>query len=208
MKHFLILLLTVTVSFTGVIAQKTLNRELYAEEGDWIIGVGVNVVDDSGLIFKELFNAKDNWNFGTPIQATIEYRASSYGSIQASFSMNKYNEGKKINGEIVMEGGEATYFAFDINAKYSFGEKWNTVEPYLLLGGGYTNIGEYTTDLGTTEEKGRGTINLGLGVNYWFTGKWGINLNLLGKIGMGKYNDGISVFNQKQYSLGILYAIK
>ena len=50
-----------------IIAQET-NSELNLTSKDsiivssWIVGVGINAVDDAGDEFNELFNSTDNWN--------------------------------------------------------------------------------------------------------------------------------------------------
>jgi len=43
--------------------------------------------------------------------------------------------------------------------------------------------------------------NVGLGINYWFSANWGVNLNLVAKLGLNKGN-------HKQYTFGLVYLLR
>ncbi len=185
-------------------AQEWNDRPISHFKNDWSIGFGFNAVNDAGSGFSEFFNVSDDWNFGNPIYVSAEYFLNNKFSVGATLSFNKYKEGKKIDSGIVLKGHEASYVAFDLAGKYSFREllKSNAFEPYVLVGTGYTYIGDFITDRRVSPARGRGTFNTGIGCNYWFSPNWGLNAGLTGKIGIGGY-----VTNQFQSSIGVVYSI-
>ena len=191
-----------------VSAQSWSDRSSVQYDNDWIIGLGINAVYDSGSGAGDIFNVSDNWNFGIPFYLTVENHINNKFSIGAALTLNKIKEGKIIDGETILEGGnEAGYAAFDMALKYSFRELLDlkSLEPYAFGGLGVTYIGDYQTEENPEIRKGnsRMTLNTGLGCNYWLSKDWGINLNLTGKFGIGS-----DVTNQIQTNIGLLYRIK
>lgn len=189
-------------------AQDWSDRSNSQHENEWSIGFGVNAVYDSGTSAEDIFNVSDNWNFGTPFYISAENYINNQFSIGATLSFNFIKEGKVLDGETILKGGnEAGYVAFDLAVKYSFRDllKLKTFEPYVFVGLGFTHIGDYQTEENNQLIKGKGrmTLNTGLGANYWFSSTWGINLNLAGKFGVGS-----NVTNQIQSNIGLLYWIK
>ncbi|MFT6127825.1 MAG: hypothetical protein ACJAVA_002321 [Flavobacteriaceae bacterium] len=176
-------------------------------ENDWSIGFGFNAVYDSGYGAKDLFTASDHWNFGTPFYISAENYINNQFSIGATLSFNHIKEGKVIDGETILKGGnEAGYAAFDLALKYSFRELLNLkyLEPYAFVDPGGTHIGDHQTEENNEIKKGnsRMTLNTGLGCNYWLSKNWGINLNLTTKFGIGS-----NVSNQLQTNIGCYTAL-
>ena len=194
--------------------------------GNWSIGIGVNAVDDSGTLFKDLFNGQ-NYNTSNPYAAYIEYYANNMFSYQLMLSLNEYIAGKNVdNTGYIIEGYEASYMAIDFAFKWYWREFLNNTrfDPYMFLGFGYTIIGAYKLepfpiqtheDLSHLEvdedgnfvvpEIGRFTVNTGIGFNIWFTRIWAINFNIAAKIGIGsgEYKRASnSVSHQMQYTVG------
>ena len=180
-------------------------------EKNWSFGAGFNVVDDSGQVIGGIANPSKYWNFSSPFYLSAEYYLNNEFSFMAMMSINGYKAGKQIDNAIVIEGEEASYFAFDVNAKYSFRDIMRTYkfDPYLMLGFGVQNISDYKT---LFEEYGESTIrdipaasaftiNFGFGFNYWFSQTWGMNMNFAGKWNTGTNFD----TNLKQYSIGAVY---
>lgn len=150
------------------------------EKLSWIFGLGWNIVDDNGSPFKKLFAAKSSWSIPFyPSQLSAEVIRKHGLSYGATFCFNRYKSGKLINSEII--GGRYFFFSWDAFAKYHLNEHITTMkkqyDPYFLLGAGYTLrfIRPYNSTF---------TFNVGAGVNIWFTEKWGINLQTIGKIGV------------------------
>lgn len=200
--------------------------------GNWSIGVGINIVDDAGKKFKGL-DIDEDWNTSLPFSAKIEYFHDVFVSFELSASMNEYVAGKNIdNTGYIIEGFEASYLAFDFSTKLYSRDFFHTsrMDPYLFLGFGYTQIGAYKLepfednifrddlDHITIDEDGnydipdigRFTVNGGLGFNFWFSRWWAFNINMAYKIGIpsGEYVSGAnSVSNQVQYSFGTLFLL-
>ena len=202
-------------------------RETYNH--NWSIGAGVNVVVDNASQNTGLTDPGDSWNFSRPFYVSAEFYLNNQFSFMSMISFNQYTEGKNIDALYIIEGHEASYFAWDVNAKYYFRDliKTYNFDPYVFLGAGYTDIGEYKgipnnennpPDLEFDEDGnyiapsiGRLTFNAGLGFNFWFSDTWGLNLNLAGKWGIpnSDYDKEANVIsNQFQYSLGALYVLK
>lgn len=193
---------------------------------NWSIFLGINIVDDSG---NGLYIG-DHWNISAPIAASVEYHISNAFGVSALFTNNKYNEGKKIDGNFIVEGYEPNYLAGDLALKFYLRNWFRTpkLDPYLFAGGGYTNIGEYRASSGNLDfdprihdldengnlmvpEIGRFTINAGFGMNIWINNHWGVMGAATGKWGLasGDYERGPNqISNQIQYTFGLLYLFK
>lgn len=209
---------------TTIVKKKKIN-ELY--DGNWSIGVGVNAINDSGKVLKNL-TAGENWNFSKPLTVNLEYYANNMFSYALMLSFNEYLADKNIDdtGTIIEDYG-ASYMAVDFAFKWYWRDFFYTsrFDPYMLIGFGYTKIGAYKLkpyeknylrdDLEHIRidengdydipEIGRITINYGIGFNIWFTRIWAINFDIVGKFGVGnsEYKRGPnSVSNQMQYSIG------
>lgn len=199
-------------------------------DGNWSIGVGINIIDDSGKIFSGI-KIDEDWNTSNPFTFTVEYFHNVFVSFGISASLNEYIAGKNIdNLGTVIEGFEASYLAIDFFSKLYFRDFFQTTrfDPYVLLGMGYTKIGAYKLDpypenifkpglehIEIDEDGnyvipdiGRITGNVGLGFNFWFSRNFAFNLNAAWKFGIptGEYVSGPnSVSHQVQYSLGLFY---
>jgi len=172
------------------------------EKLSWIFGLGWNAVDDNGMPFKKLFAFRSVWNIPFyPSQLSAEIIGKEGFSYGAIFNYNRYKSGKQINSEIV--SGRFMFFSFDAFAKYHFKEhveKMNKrYDPYLPIGLGYTLrfISPYNSTF---------TFNVGAGINIWFTSKWGMNLQTVGKLGLRSpfLHNGS---NYMHHSGGVVYII-
>ncbi|WP_242157156.1 OmpA family protein [Aestuariivivens sediminis] len=140
------------------------------ENNPWQITIGVNAVDAypsgdgapfSETIFSKYFDV-DNYNI-LPSLSSIS--VSKYVGDGFSFgvtgSLNKIDSwGEDSNGEAIAVD-DLSYYGVDGTIKYSIGQAldWNTFEPFLGVGGGYTWV----------DEIGAGTLNGTLGFNVWFS---------------------------------------
>jgi len=118
-----------------------------------------------GDMFEDFFNT-DHWN-----TAAIVSRLRVGRYIGAGFSVGlagSFNSISKI-GEYETNKN-MSYFGTDLDIKWSpFNQSW--FDPYLMLGGGYTWI----------EDNGNGTVNGGLGMNFWFNDFIGANVQSMYK---------------------------
>ncbi len=189
---------------------------------NWSFSAGINIVEDGNEIFGGFTNPNEYWNFSRPIYVNAEYYLNNKFSFNAMVSLNQYKAGKHIDHLYIVEGQEASYFAFDLATKLYFRDwiKTYKFDPYISAGFGFTNIGayqgvpvdEYAPDqsIRTIESIGRPTANAGIGFNIWFSQTWGFNLNMTGKFGIatGDYEKGGNkISNQLQYAMGVVYFI-
>ena len=173
-------------------------------ESHWIFGFGLNLTKNSDSQFEGLFKS-DNYAFGgVPIYISAETKIANKWTAKAILSSNRWEDGKVYGGQTILGSSEAApnadYLAFDIGANYYFlnSKKWM---PYLSAGMGVSQFGDYYTQENPSILVKPGTvftINLGLGLNVWFSDHWGLNLNTLGKWGSE---------NLHQYSIGVLYQL-
>jgi len=159
--------------------------------GNWIIGAGINVIDDSGQqAFFNLTESKYN-HFGSPLMLSAEYLTSNKFSLSATLLLNKFQSGKEVQSLTIQSGSEPTYMAVDFAAKMFFRRilDKHLLTPYITAGPGYRNIDSYQAksqsgnlvDVPKTQDL---TLNVGIGAYYWFSRSWGLNLNYMGKFAM------------------------
>ena len=113
--------------------------------GNWIIGAGINMVEDSGKQnFSNLTESKYN-HFGSPFMLSGEYLTSSKFSLSATFLLNKFQSEKEIQGFTIQTGEEPNYFGVDFTAKLFFRRVLDKHKftPYVAEGPGYRNIESY-----------------------------------------------------------------
>jgi len=161
---------------------KTENNLNYS--GNWIIGAGINVIEDSGKHNFSYFTESKYNHFGSPVMLSVEYLTSSRFSLSTTFLLNKFQSGKEIQGLTIQTGEEPNYFAVDFAAKLFFRRILNKHKftPYITAGPGYRyiagyqakNLSDKLVDVPKTQDI---TLNLGFGTYYWFNRSWGLNLN-------------------------------
>ncbi|MGB5436650.1 MAG: OmpA family protein [Maribacter sp.] len=159
MKHLskLLVVALLVVGFNNIQAQD--------ENNPWQISFGVNAVDvyptgDVSSFGNEFFNATDHWN----ILPSISYVGVSK-SVGDGFSVGARGSLNKISNFGDMEVDDLSHYAIDGTIKYNF-LKDRVIDPFVEIGGGYTWV----------DEIGAGTINGGLGLNFWFTENIGLTL--------------------------------
>ena len=143
----------------------------------WVVGIGMNVVDDSATPFGwDFIKIKESWN-SVPYPSRISvgrFLGNGIG-IEAIGTYNRYKAGKLVDGSINPALRE--YFAIDGKISYDLNKlvgETGWFDPYLHTGAGYSSIGNL----------GRATANAGFGFNTWFNEKWGLNFNTMGKWGI------------------------
>ena len=194
MKKSILLVLCFFTLFS--IAQ---NNDTDANFNRFTFKIGANLVDSSGDT--NPFNAFDikKMAFTNQIAGGIDFKFSSHWSVGLFVSNNKFLKSKGVIDDILITE-DLKYFATDINAKYSFwsiqqdeGEKG--FNAYLSAGLGLFKIKESTL-----------SYNVGLGINYWFSKSFGLNLESVAKwTGESdvKYDS-----NHFQHFVGIIYRPK
>jgi outer membrane protein OmpA-like peptidoglycan-associated protein len=157
-----------------------INMQAQDEDNPWAITIGTNAVDffptnhpsiisangDSAGWLDEFGNARDHYNFASsPISRVHVGKYIGDGfSLGGAVSFNQITQ----VGE--MSVPEDIYIGLDMDIRYdlnnAFGDtKW--FDPYATFGGGYTFI----------DKDGAGTLNGGLGANFWLAENLGLNVS-------------------------------
>ncbi len=141
------------------------NIQAQDENNPWQVSFGANAIDtyptgDGSSFGNEFFNANDHWN----ILPSISYVGVSK-SVGGGFSIGARGSLNKISkmGDVAVD--DLSHYALDGTIKYNF-LKETVIDPFIEVGGGYTWI----------DEIGAGTVNAGVGLNFWFTENIGLTL--------------------------------
>ena len=180
-----------TVTSTEEILKLTAKDSIV--QSSWMLGLGYNIIDDSGDVFHELFSVGSQWNaLAYPTRASIGRYFKSGIGVEGIASYNKYKVGKFIDGETNLE--ETDYFGLDARLSYDLNKivgetAW--FDPYIGVGLGYTDA----------NNQPRGTYNAVVGFRTWFTDQWGLDLSSSGKWAIGD----TGATNHLQHAAGVVY---
>ena len=159
----------------------------------WLVSLGINIVDDSGDEFGDLFDLSDGWNM-VPFPSRISvgrYFKNGLG-VEAIGTYNRYKEGKIVDNAPIAE--DVDYLGLDLRLSYDLnmilGET-GFFDPYIGIGVGYTDA----------NNQGRGTYNAIVGFRTWFSDHWGLDFSSTGKWTMNTSNSS----NHIQHALGVAY---
>ena len=141
------------------------NIQAQDENNPWQVSFGANAIDtyptgDGSSFGNEFFNANDHWN----ILPSISYVAVSK-SVGSGFSIGARGSLNKIGKLGDTRVDDLSHYALDGTIKYNF-LKETVIDPFIEIGGGYTWV----------DEIGAGTVNGGVGLNFWFTENIGLTL--------------------------------
>lgn len=183
----LLFAMLLVISFNKVNAQD--------DNNPWAIAFGVNAVNvysvgedaPQGKYFDEFFNANKHWNILPSLSTISVSRAVGNNfSVQLGASINKIDKwGINPGAEEANKVDDLAYYAGDVAVRYNFLQGRKNIknflrfDPYLGLGGGYTWLEEgpyntVSTDAGSSDLVGAGTLNGTLGFNVWFTENIGL----------------------------------
>lgn len=147
------------------------NLQAQDENNPWQVSIGVNAIDvyptndnsasyPTGMLFEEYFNVNDHWNILPSVSYIGVSRYVGDGfSVGARGSLNRINQ----LGDVTVD--DLSHYAIDGTIKYNF-LKNTSVDPFIEIGGGYTWV----------DEIGAGTVNGGVGINFWFSETVGLTV--------------------------------
>ncbi|NHF61091.1 OmpA family protein [Flavobacteriaceae bacterium TP-CH-4] len=163
-------------------------------KSSWMLGLGYNIVDDSGDVFDELFAVNSQWNaLPYPSRISIGRYFKNGLGIEAIASYNKYKVGKIIDGATNVE--ESDYLGLDARISYDLNRlvgETGWFDPYLGVGLGYTDA----------NNNSRGTYNAVVGFRAWFSDRWGLDFSSSGKWAINKES---GITNHLQHAAGVVY---
>ncbi|WP_370213910.1 OmpA family protein [Mesoflavibacter profundi] len=176
--------------FTMLLVATMGNVMAQDENNPWAINFGVNAVDvfpvgedtPQGGYFDEYFNVGDHWSI-LPSLSTIsvsKYIGDNF-TVQVGGSVNQIKKWGQDNNNPSLEVDDLAYYAVDGNVRYHFASLLNSskIDPAIGIGGGYTWIEEgpynlFSTNAGSDNLVGAGTLNASLGLTYWFSENIGL----------------------------------
>ncbi|CAN0592422.1 unnamed protein product, partial [Ectocarpus sp. 12 AP-2014] len=163
-------------------------------QSSWIVGVGLNAVDDSGNVFDGIFNVGKEWNIVPfPSRVSIGRYFKNGLGLEAIGTYNQYKEGNIVDAVEITEN--VNYFGIDGRITYDINKiigETGWFDPYVGIGAGYTDA----------NNKGRGTYNAIVGFRTWFSDRWGLDFNSTGKWAMSQ---GEGATNHIQHAAGVVY---
>ena len=180
-----------------------INHMLYSQDEDdkWVVGVGINVVDirtPNGIvgIVKDYGNGtiEDLNMYGGFFRAYVGRYLFEGISFQVAGSANKIKKGFGYStGDPLLND---SFFALDAKFKYSIKyllkKPADVFDPFVLMGGGYSKIGEDSNM----------NIGIGWGFNLWFTNSIGLNFQ-----SDYNHNPVSSAKDYFQHSVGLVFKL-
>lgn len=177
-KYYLVALVIVFVgSFTSVSGQEIVeqmdsNDSLVSSS--WILGIGINIVDDSGDNKLNIGAAGDAWNIlPFPSRLSVGRYFENGLGIELIGTANIYRAGKLVDNTILTQ--DEPYWAVDSRLSYDLNHlvgETGIFDPYAGVGFGFTHASGVT----------RSTINAAVGFRLWASPTWGIDINAMGKL--------------------------
>lgn len=156
----------------------------------WLIGIGVNAVNNPVTGFEGDEGTLEVWNQDPAALRLIAGRYIKKGFVfQTDITLNTVT----LTDPLPEQDDKLPYISFDGYFKYSLNTnsvKMNKFDPYLGVGGGYTWL----------DNIGAGTLNGVAGLNFWISDHFGLNAQAAYKHAFKDY--GIKHY---QYSAGIVF---
>jgi len=189
----LICLMTVFGSF-----EQPSSIERQKDPYKWMFGLGWNVVNDNEEKLPNLIDVNGSWNYlYFPTRLTFNKYVRKGWSVEGALAYNQYSSNKIVNDST---GRKGSFIAGDFSAKYSF---WRFMkgarrfDPYLSSGLGITYRQPLEAPLTLT-------ANLSAGMNFFFSRRWGVNVQVTGKMAVVP-DIYVSRYDYFQHAVGLVY---
>lgn len=146
-------------------------------------------------------NENSKWTFGLGL-ASAKYTPDQAKVVGGQFISQspRINISKYMFSGITFDAGLSTsigdnqkYTTFDGIMRYDFGTSTNNVVPYIFIGGSFINALALTP-----------TLNFGAGNTFWFSSRYGLNIQVMYKFSEDKFS------SQKSHlypSIGLVYSL-
>ncbi len=145
-------------------------------------------------------NKNNKWTFGASL-AWVSYSEADKATVGGKFinQTPRFTLSRYMFKNITFVGSFSTaindnqkYTTFDGEARYDFGTSQNNVVPYVFIGGSFISAKALTP-----------TANFGVGNTFWFSEKYGLNLQLMYKFSQDKFS---SQRSHIMPSIGLVYS--
>ncbi|MFO0495428.1 MAG: hypothetical protein ACK50Y_07855 [Flavobacteriia bacterium] len=165
---------------------------------NWIITGGYVVVNDNEEKLPNLFDVQGSWNFAPyPSFLSVNKFSKKGISNEGVFTFTPYRSSVIVNDSVGVNGflASANYnYKLSLN---QFIKMSQDLDPFMAIGGGFTyrSIDEGSLSI---------TANLTLGLNYWLSKNWGLQVQGIGKLALvpGIYR---TIMDYVQYTAGLAY---
>ncbi|MEL7270200.1 MAG: hypothetical protein AAGL34_11550 [Bacteroidota bacterium] len=170
--------------------------EVCAQEYDpLVIGVGLNIVDNSGSRFRELLNVGENWNFSRLLMVSVEQRFDYDYGLKGILAINQFNEGKTINNEDNTR--DLSYYSLDIlfknyTSNYFLNPRRSWFTGFVVAGAGASLFNRGINK----------TLNAGFGFNIRIEYELRLSFQTLGKFSIDNATPGNA--NHLQHSVSLI----
>ncbi|WP_299247903.1 OmpA family protein [uncultured Lacinutrix sp.] len=176
----------------------------------WSFEAGLSAVDlypvgentPQGDYFDEFFNLNDHYNIGYYVGATRNFTKNLSLSARGTVNeISKWGDLGKADESVLVDN--LKHYGLDAMVNYSFGQ--GKLQPFIAVGGGYTWIeeGPFNTFSKTSNSLvGAGTANGSVGVKYWVSDKFGVNLQTTYKHSFEDY-----LPKHWNHNLGLVYKL-
>lgn len=178
--------------FISVIGYTVNAQRFYSFEKNWKASVGVNTV--GSLNTENPFKRLGDYAFRFPLAVALEYQWDKEFAAELDISLNGYKAGNYINKGTAPQN--LTYFSTNANLKWIFTDHlFDSEQLDLYLSGGLGLL--YVDDITST-------INLSVGVQYWFNQDIGVRFQSTSKFAMVKK---LYANNHFQHSLMVVFRL-
>ncbi|MBP2832755.1 hypothetical protein J8281_11210 [Aquimarina sp. U1-2] len=165
-------------------------------ENPWILGVGVNLINDSAQSVGDLFDFKSNYHFQTPISLSLEKRFRNDFGLEGRFNFNRQLEGKQVNSTTLDQ--DVSVIALDGHLKYYISNLW--LNPRRAIYEGYLAAGPGMTFFDSEDVI---SFNLGAGINWFLSEQTRFNMQAVFKKGIS----GNPVNSYIQFNFGFIFRL-
>jgi hypothetical protein len=149
-------------------------------------------------------NASSKWTFGLDLASVKysetdgknQYIGAMFISQSPRFSLAKHMfSGVTFVGSVSTSiGDDSDYTTFDGTARYDFNTSNNNTVPYVLIGASFVKAYALTP-----------TLNFGAGGTFWFSNKFGLNIQAMYKFSEERYE---SQRSHIMPTIGLVYSFK
>lgn len=173
----------------------TLNAQFNEPANPWVIGFGVNLINDSVEKGTGLFDFRERYHYHRPFSLSVEKKFSPFVGLNLNLNNNRFLEGKIINNEVLQE--DIKFFAVDLGLRLYFSNLWENPyrTSYEFFGTGGIGSSRYNSD-------SNGHIFAGPGLNIYLSNNWWLQGQGLAKLALQKTGN---ASNYLQFNIGVVY---
>ena len=161
----------------------------------WIIGFGVNLINDSVEGGTGLFDFRERYHYHRPFYLSVEKKFSPLVGLNLGLNNNRFLEGKIVNNQIVQE--DIKFFSVDLGLRLYLSNLWTNPyrTSYELFGTGGFGTSRYNNN-------GNAHIFAGPGLNIYLSHNWWLQGQALAKVTLQKTDN---ASNYLHFNIGVIY---